>query len=223
MSLDKELVLAELRAIKSYVEGVITNVEQGFLDQAEPTQPPATSEEAEQPPMPVEPKEGNGLENPYRGGELGSASGNPYTDDPNVDPQDTLAPGDLKITTDRMSSLAHGQAVVAAALTQQGKPYGWGATGPDAWDCSALAQFAYRVATGTEIGRTTYDQIKGGREIPFEEAQAGDLIFSNFSSPTTPEHVSINMDGPDDVLEAGDPVGIYKWGNRGAVIVKRYL
>lgn len=39
-----------------------------------------------------------------------------------------------------------GLAALAAATTQTGKPYLWGGTGPDAWDCSGLVQWAFRQA-----------------------------------------------------------------------------
>ena len=36
--------------------------------------------------------------------------------------------------------------ILAYAEAQIGKPYLWGATGPDAYDCSGLAMMAYRAA-----------------------------------------------------------------------------
>jgi cell wall-associated NlpC family hydrolase len=46
-------------------------------------------------------------------------------------------------------------AAIAFAVRQVGKPYQWGATGPDAYDCSGLVYAAY-AAAGIAIARTTY-------------------------------------------------------------------
>ena len=129
----------------------------------------------------------------------------------------------LTIPVEMITSAGKGARVVASARKHTGKPYQWGGTGNPSFDCSGLTQFAYRDALGIDIGRTTYDQIKNGKEVAFEDAQDGDLIFSNFSAPNRPEHVSINIAGPDKVFEAGDPIGEYPWGNRGTVTVKRYV
>ncbi|GAB33308.1 C40 family peptidase, partial [Gordonia otitidis] len=51
------------------------------------------------------------------------------------------------------------------------------------------------------LPRTTYAQIKLGREVSVQEAQPGDLVFSNFSSPGTPEHVQMYL-GDGKVVEA---------------------
>lgn len=36
-----------------------------------------------------------------------------------------------------------GSAVVARAIQELGKPYQWGAVGPDAYDCSGLVYYRY--------------------------------------------------------------------------------
>jgi hypothetical protein len=88
------------------------------------------------------------------------------------------------------------------ALAQKGKPYVWGATGPDSYDCSGLTMAAYKAA-GMQLPRTTYEQIKLGTEVPLAQAQPGDLVFSNFSGPGTPEHVALYI-GNNQVMEAQD-------------------
>ena len=52
------------------------------------------------------------------------------------------------------------QAAVDTALAQQGDPYKWGATGPNAFDCSGLTSFAYKAAG--------VDAIFPGAHNPFE-------------------------------------------------------
>lgn len=73
---------------------------------------------------------------------------------------------------------ATGRAAVAvrAALSRLGRPYVWGATGPDRFDCSGLVQWAYAQA-GVQLGRTTYQQINDGLPVPRSLVRPGDLVF----------------------------------------------
>ncbi|MFJ7076039.1 NlpC/P60 family protein [Streptomyces sp. NPDC098781] len=57
-----------------------------------------------------------------------------------------------------------------------GKPYVWGATGPDSYDCSGLTQAAWKAA-GVDIPRVTYDQVNAGTTVSLSSAQPGDLVF----------------------------------------------
>ncbi|WP_371669614.1 NlpC/P60 family protein [Streptomyces sp. NBC_00289] len=65
---------------------------------------------------------------------------------------------------------------LAFARAQIGKPYVWGATGPDSYDCSGLTQAAWKAA-GVTLPRTTYDQVDAGTTVPLSDAQPGDLVF----------------------------------------------
>jgi cell wall-associated NlpC family hydrolase len=65
---------------------------------------------------------------------------------------------------------------VSYAYSKIGSPYVWGATGPDAFDCSGLIQAAYRSA-GVSLPRTTYAQIDAGRRVSRAELLPGDLVF----------------------------------------------
>jgi cell wall-associated NlpC family hydrolase len=67
-------------------------------------------------------------------------------------------------------------AAVSYAYSKLGSPYVWGATGPDAFDCSGLTQAAYRSA-GLSLPRTTYAQIDAGRRVSRAELLPGDLVF----------------------------------------------
>ena len=91
----------------------------------------------------------------------------------------------LLIPTTNAKAMTQGEAVVEEARKHLGKPYVWGATGPNSFDCSGLTQYSYRQALGIEIGRTTYDQIKSGMEVSRSELQPGDLVF------TSADHVQI--------------------------------
>jgi cell wall-associated NlpC family hydrolase len=65
---------------------------------------------------------------------------------------------------------------VRAALSRLGRPYVWGATGPNQFDCSGLVQWSYRQA-GINLDRTTYDQINDGVPVPPSQIRPGDLVF----------------------------------------------
>ncbi|PJT47746.1 hypothetical protein CWI85_26320, partial [Streptomyces albidoflavus] len=65
---------------------------------------------------------------------------------------------------------------IAFAHTAIGKPYVWGATGPNAFDCSGLTQAAWRAA-GISLPRTTYTQINAGQRVSRSQLAPGDLVF----------------------------------------------
>jgi len=69
--------------------------------------------------------------------------------------------------------------ILKAASTQIGKPYVFG-SGPStaSFDCSDLIQWSYGQA-GIQLPRTTYQQVKVGREVDVgkEPLHPGDLIF----------------------------------------------
>jgi hypothetical protein len=67
-------------------------------------------------------------------------------------------------------------AAVRYALAQLGKPYQWGAEGPDSFDCSGLVQSAYRYA-GVQLPRVSRHQYGAGQLVPLAALRAGDLVF----------------------------------------------
>jgi cell wall-associated NlpC family hydrolase len=68
------------------------------------------------------------------------------------------------------------KAAVDFALSQRGKPYVFGGTGPSSYDCSGLTQAAYHAA-GVSLGRTTWDQAKDGTAVSEANLRPGDLVF----------------------------------------------
>jgi cell wall-associated NlpC family hydrolase len=82
---------------------------------------------------------------------------------------------------------------IAFALRQVGKPYQWGAAGPDAYDCSGLVYAAY-AATGIRIARTTFGWRDDGPQVALTQIQPGDLLFSA-GSDANPGHVVMYLGG----------------------------
>ena len=92
-----------------------------------------------------------------------------------------------------LPSQAQQQAVVGFALAQLGKPYLWGGTGPNAWDCSGLTMRAWDAA-GIPLPRTTFQQVLAGAPVTSTAAmQPGDLIFiaGSDGTPANPGHVGL--------------------------------
>ena len=98
---------------------------------------------------------------------------------------------------------------IAFALSQIGKPYVWGATGPDSYDCSGLMLRAYQAA-GINLPRVSSEQFHAGALLPVQDAQPGDLMFLAYdpSDPSTIHHVFMYL-GNNMIVEApyqGHPV-----------------
>lgn len=79
------------------------------------------------------------------------------------------------------------KAALDFAYAQVGKPYVWGGTGPDGFDCSGLTQAAWKKG-GVNLPRTSQSQFGAGQRVSFGELQPGDLLFFYSSSPS---HVGI--------------------------------
>ncbi|MGI5455924.1 NlpC/P60 family protein [Streptomyces sp. CA-249302] len=69
-----------------------------------------------------------------------------------------------------------GKKAVEFATEQIGKPYVWGAEGPDSYDCSGLTSQAWANA-GRPIPRTSQEQWKQLKHIDIKDMRPGDLII----------------------------------------------
>lgn len=66
---------------------------------------------------------------------------------------------------------------VAMARRQLGDPYRFGGTGPGAFDCSGLVQYAWAKA-GIKIPRVTYSQYaRIKKKVTWSNLKPGDLMF----------------------------------------------
>lgn len=100
---------------------------------------------------------------------------------------------------------AQGVAAVAWAKQQLGLPYGWGAAGPNAFDCSGLTMMAWS-SQGVNITRTSRSQYQQVKKIQYSEMRPGDLVFyaDNTSDPSTIRHVAMYIGG-GQIIEARRP------------------
>ena len=88
------------------------------------------------------------------------------------------------------------QKAVDAALSQTGKPYQWGASGPDSYDCSGLTMWAWNQA-GVSLPHNSGAQYNATPRVPRSDWQPGDLLF--FGSPI--HHVGMYI-GNGQMVEA---------------------
>lgn len=91
------------------------------------------------------------------------------------------------------------QAAVDYALAQVGDAYVYGASGPDAFDCSGLTSAAW-AAAGVSLSRTSSSQYGDGTPVSSDALQPGDLVF--YYSPIS--HVGIYI-GDGQIVHAANP------------------
>jgi cell wall-associated NlpC family hydrolase len=106
---------------------------------------------------------------------------------------------------------------VVAALTfaaqHLGTPYRWGGTGNGGFDCSGLAQAAYRQA-GITLPRVAQDQFDAGPPVPGSATvQPGDLLFFG-SGPTGVDHVGIYV-GAGEMIDAPHTGALVRFDDAG--------
>ncbi|MEO9240304.1 MAG: NlpC/P60 family protein [Jatrophihabitantaceae bacterium] len=101
-------------------------------------------------------------------------------------------------------------AAIAAARAELGKPYVYGAAGPDSFDCSGLTMWAWGAA-GVSLPHNAATQQGLGTPVNQADLQPGDLVF--FGSPAY--HVAIYL-GQGMIIHApttGDVVKIVSLSN----------
>ncbi|MFE6070611.1 NlpC/P60 family protein [Streptomyces sp. NPDC056525] len=104
----------------------------------------------------------------------------------------------------RRSPSGAGAEALRFAVGQIGKPYEWGAEGPETYDCSGLTQQAW-AAAGLEVPRTSQEQWATLPRVPLAELRPGDLVVY-FPGAT---HVAVYL-GEGLVVQAPRPGGKVK-------------
>ncbi|MEN8007602.1 MAG: C40 family peptidase [Candidatus Krumholzibacteriota bacterium] len=82
-----------------------------------------------------------------------------------------------------------GLAAAALAEKQLGKPYQWGASGPEKFDCSGLVMYVFD-NLGVKLPRVSGQQAYAGVHVDREDLQRGDLVFFKLTGSRI-DHVGI--------------------------------
>ena len=94
---------------------------------------------------------------------------------PGTIPPEPAAPS-VKLTKSAIQQ-EKAERAIKVAKKHLGDPYVWGATGPHAFDCSGLVQFAWRKA-GVKLPRTTWSMLDAvKKKVSLAHLKPGDLIF----------------------------------------------
>ncbi|WP_055526915.1 C40 family peptidase [Streptomyces graminilatus] len=91
--------------------------------------------------------------------------------------------------------------VISFLKAQLGDAYVLGATGPNAWDCSALVQAAFR-QVGVDLPRVSQDQSMQGTEVSLSNIQVGDILY--WGPKGSAYHVAVYV-GNGQYLDAANP------------------
>ncbi|WP_333770524.1 C40 family peptidase [Streptomyces sp. IBSBF 2435] len=99
--------------------------------------------------------------------------------------------------------------LIAFLKSQLGKPYVYGATGPNSYDCSGLTQVAYGTV-GVNLPRTSQEQSTAGTPVALGSLQPGDLIF--WGGQGSAYHVGVFIGNGQylDAANSSTPVGIHQ-------------
>ena len=103
------------------------------------------------------------------------------------------------------------EALLELANSVMGFPYVWGASGPNAFDCSGLIYWLLTRSGAANVYRTTAQGFYNkSQPVSPSDARPGDLIFfeGTFSSPRRITHVSIYLGGGRKLHTGGNPNGV---------------
>jgi peptidoglycan DL-endopeptidase CwlO len=103
------------------------------------------------------------------------------------------------VTTANVPASGRAATAVQFAMAQIGKPYVYGAAGPDAYDCSGLTMAAWGAA-GVGLSHSAAAQYGEGTHISPSQLQPGDLVF--YYSPIS--HVGMYI-GNGMIVNAENP------------------
>ena len=107
-----------------------------------------------------------------------------------------------------VSSNSKVEKVINIAKQQLGKPYGWGAEGPNSFDCSGLVYYSYKNGAGITLPRTSRTQATAGRQVSKNDLELGDLVFFNTNGEGI-SHVGIYI-GNGNMIHSTKPGDVVK-------------
>lgn len=96
-------------------------------------------------------------------------------------------------------------ALLAQYSQWKGTRYHWGGTTQRGVDCSSLMQHIFDESLHQKLPRTTFQQIKNGRQVDKEELKPGDLVF--FKTTPGVRHVGVYL-GNSQFMHASTSKGV---------------
>ena len=109
---------------------------------------------------------------------------------------DSFAKEKAEILNGELSEYFSNSKLLKYAMEEYGKPYVYGAEGPDKFDCSGFTSYVYKKA-GIDIPRTSAEQAKVGDYVDKDDLQSGDLVFFD----TRSKYSSIPEEEEDELFE----------------------
>jgi len=105
-----------------------------------------------------------------------------------------------------------GAIAVAEARKHLGKPYVYGGSGPNNFDCSGLTAWAWKAA-GVSLSHSAYTQWFETTRVPVDSVQPGDLLFFGKDGVESIHHNAIYIGGGDmiEASQTGTPIRIRGW------------
>ena len=100
-----------------------------------------------------------------------------------------------------------GVEAVRAAMEMLGKPYRYGAEGPNSFDCSGLTSWAFK-QVGITLPRSSSQQARVGTPVSRDQLRPGDLLF--FYKPVS--HVGIYV-GDNKMINAPQTGDVVKYSD----------
>ena len=112
-------------------------------------------------------------------------------------------------------------AVVAFARQQLGKPYVYGAGGPNAFDCSGFTSYVYS-HFGYQLNRVSGAQAADGRSVSKADLAPGDILLFSRKPGGPIGHVAIYMGGGQLIHASNSHKKIITKGLNGSYFSKNY-
>lgn len=149
--------------------------------------------------------------------DYGRASDVTLLGDWNGDGEDTLGVVRSATTVSTVqapvTTTTKGSEVLALAKKYTGAPYVWGGVTPSGWDCIGMVRYVYK-QYGVSIGGYTSDVLSVGREVPFSEAQPGDILYwSKANSVANNAHVALYVNSSTNFGAWNESMGTREGNN----------
>jgi cell wall-associated NlpC family hydrolase len=135
-----------------------------------------------------------------------------FADAPTTTPKAAASAPGVQVASKAAPVAAGAATAVKVAEDQIGKPYVYGGSGPNSFDCSGLTSYAWRAA-GVSLSHDAYRQWFETTRVSIDQIQPGDLLFFGDYGVESIHHVAIYVGG-GQMVEAsttGTPVRYRGW------------